>query len=168
MNEKPFIAKLAVAHEPIDFDCGDDELNGFIRLYALAGQRANISQTYVAVIEQKVVGFHTLVVGDVVYDCAPERLARGIPRYPIPVMLLARLAVDRYWHGKGLGAALLADAIRRTLHAADIAGVRAMIVHAKNDTAREFYLHFGFEPFRGDAFILYRLLKDLRKMCKSL
>ncbi len=167
MNEKPVIAKLAVEHDVTAFDCGNDELNRFIRLYGLAGQRANISQTYLAVREQKIVGFHTLVVGDIVYDDAPERLAKGLPRFPIPVLLLARLAVDRSWQGRGLGAALLVDAIRRTLHVADIAGVRAMLVPAKDETARDFYTHFGFESFSRDAFVLYCLLKDLRAMLKT-
>jgi GNAT superfamily N-acetyltransferase len=167
MDQKPVIAKLSVTYDPTDFDCGHEELNSFIRLHALAGQRANISRTYVVVCDQKILGFHTLVVGDVVYDDAPERLAKGIPRYPIPVMLLARLAVDRRWQGKGFGAALLADAIRRTLQVADIAGVRAMLIHAKDGPARDFYTHFGFEPFPGDAFVLYRLLKDLRAMLKN-
>jgi GNAT superfamily N-acetyltransferase len=81
-------------------------------------------------------------------------------------MILARLAVDRHWQGAGLGAALLLDAIRRTLQVSDIAGVRAMIIHAKDDSARDFYAHFGFEPFPGDPFVLYCLLKDLRAMLR--
>jgi GNAT superfamily N-acetyltransferase len=164
---KPEIAKLAVTHDATDFDCGQVELNEFIRLYALAGQRANISQTYVAVLDQKIIGYHTLTVGDVVYDDAPERLAKGVPRYPIPVVLLARLAVDLQSQNKGLGAALLVDATRRTLQVADIAGVRAMLVHARDETARDFYAHFGFEPFRKDAFVLYSLLKDLKMMYRT-
>lgn len=167
MNEKAVIAKLAVEHDATAFDCGHEELNRFIRMYALAGRRANISQTYVAACDQKIVGFHTLVVGDVFYDDAPERLAKGLPRYPIPVLLLARLAVDLSWKGRGLGAALLVDAIRRTLQVADIAGVRAMLVHAKDEVARDFYTHFGFEPFPGDDFVLYRLLKDLLAMLRT-
>jgi predicted N-acetyltransferase YhbS len=163
---KPEIAKLSVTHDATEFDCGQEELNGFIQIYALAGQRANISQTYVAALGQKIVGYHTLTVGDVVYDDAPERLAKGIPRYSIPVVLLARLAVDLHWQKKGLGAALLLDATRRTLQVADIAGVRAMLVRAKDEAAHDFYAHFGFESFQGDAFVLYRLLKDLRMMCR--
>lgn len=164
MDEKPNIAKLTLSHDPTSFDCGNEALNGFIRLHALTGQRANISQTYVAVIGQAIIGYHTLVVGSVNYEDAPERLAKGIPRYPIPAILLARLAVDRHWQGKGLGAALVTDAMRRTLQVADIAGVRTMLVHAKNDTARQFYTYLGFEPFPGDPFLLYRLLKDIRAM----
>jgi GNAT superfamily N-acetyltransferase len=164
MNEQLAISKLAIAHDPTDFDCDSEELNSFIRLYALAGQRANISQTYVAVNGLEIVGYHTLVVGDVVYEDAPERLAKGLPRYPIPMLLLARLAVDYRWQGKGLGAALAVDAMRRTLQVADIAGVRALLVHAKDDTARSFYMHLGFEPFPDEPLVLYRLVKDIRAM----
>lgn len=84
--------------------------------------------------------------------------------FPIPVLLLARPAVDRHWQGRGLGGALVADAMRRTLQVADIAGVRAMLVHAKDDAARGFYSRLGFEPFPGDPSVLWRLVKDLRVM----
>ncbi len=103
MSEALAVSKLAITHDPTNFDCDSEELNRFIRLYALAGQRANISQTYVAVKEVEIVGYHTLVVGDVVCGDAPERLAKGLPRYPILILLLARLAVDCRWQGKGLG-----------------------------------------------------------------
>lgn len=164
MLEKPRIAKLAQHHDAAGFDCGTVALNNFISLYAWPGQRANISQTYVAAVEETIVGYHTLVVGQVSYEDAPERLAKGLPRHPIPVLLLARLAIDRNWQGKGLGAALVADAIRRTLQVADIAGVRALLVHAKDQTAKGFYAHLGFEPFPGEPLVLYRLLKDIRAM----
>ncbi len=164
MNETLAIAKLAITHDPTDFDCDSEELNNFIRLYALAGQRANISQTYVALNGVEIVGYHTLVVGDVVYAEAPQRLAKGLPRYPIPILLLARLAVDCRWQGKWLGAALVVDAMRRTLQVADIAGVRALLVHARVDTARSFYMHLGFESFPDEPFVLYRLVKDIWAM----
>lgn len=164
MDEKPRIAKLGTAHDPAHFDCGNEALNSFIRRHALSGQRASISQTYVAVIGERIVGYHTLVVSNVTYEGAPQRLAKGIPRYPIPVLLLARLAVDRRWQGQGLGAALVADAARRTLQVADIAGVRALLVQAKDAAAKRFYTHLGFEPFPGEPLVLYRLLKDLRAM----
>lgn len=167
MDEKPRIAKLAISHDPSEFDCGHEALNNFIRLHALPGQRANISQTYVAAVGKMIVGYHTLVVGNVIYEDAPERLAKGIPQHPIPVLLLARLAVDHHWQGKGLGAALVTDAMRRTLQVAEIAGVRAMLVHAKDEEAKSFYTHLGFEPFPGEPLVLYRLLKDLRAMCEG-
>jgi len=165
MPRKLSIAKLDFAHDSTGFDCGNDALNRFIKLHALQGQRANISQTYVALTpEKKIAGYHTLVVGSVVHAEAPERLKKGIPRHPIPVVILARLAVDNSEQGRGLGAALVTDAMRRILQAADIAGVRAMLVHAKDDSARAFYEHLGFEPFAGSPLTLYRLLKDIQLM----
>jgi GNAT superfamily N-acetyltransferase len=162
--DKPQVVKLAAAHDPSGFDCGSDALNRFFKLHALNGQRAGISQTYVAVQYEQIIGYHTLAVGEVAHDEAPERLAKGLPRYAVPVVILARLAVDKSWHGKGLGAALVVDAMRRVLNAADIAGIRAMVVHAKDDTAQRFYEHLGFVAFPGRPLTLYRLLKDMRAM----
>ena len=131
------------------------------------GQRASISQTYVAATEADIAGYYTLVVGHVTRDEAPERLAKGLPRHPVPVIILARLAVDQSWQGKGLGAALVVDAMRRVLQAADIAGVRAMVVQAKDETAQQFYEHLGFVRFPEKPLTLYRLLKDIRAMRDS-
>ena len=158
------IEKLTASHDPGDFDCGSEPLNTFIRIHALAGQRSSVSQTYVAANGTTIAGYHTLVVGSVHYADAPERLAKGLPRNPIPVILLARLAVDRRCQGQKLGAALVADAMRRVLQVADIAGVRAMLVHVKDAAAERFYKHLGFEAFPGDPLIVYRLLKDIRAM----
>ena len=167
MNGKPVVAKLTAEHDRSAFDCGNEALNRFIRQHALQGQQAGISQTYVATVESSVIGFHTLVVGEVAHDDAPERLAKGLPRFPVPVMVLARLAVDASWKGKGLGAALTVDAMRRTLNASDIAGIRALVVHAKDSEASRFYEHLGFIPFPGKMLTLYRLLKDMRAMRDS-
>lgn len=164
MTGKLEIGKLALAHDPTSFECGNEALDRFIKLHALPGQRAGISQTYVAAAGADIAGYHTLVVGQVAHDDAPERLAKGLPRHPVPVIILARLAVDRKWQGKSLGAALVVDAMRRTLQAADIAGVRAMVVHAKDEGAQRFYEHLGFVPFPGKPLTLYRLLKDIRAM----
>ncbi|CAN7206759.1 GNAT family N-acetyltransferase [Rhizobium sp. LjRoot254] len=167
MQEKLQVAKLAAVHDTASFDCGNDALNRFIQMHARQGQQAGISQTYVATEGTRIAGFHTLVVGQVMHDEAPERLAKGLPRFPVPVVILARLAVDNAWKGKGLGAALVTDAMRRVLQAADIAGVRAMVVHAKDETAQKFYEHLGFLPFPGKPLTLYRLLKDIRAMRDS-
>ena len=164
MNEAPLIAKLAAAHDVSVFDCGVDALNRFIKLHALQSQRAEVSKTYVAAVGNAVVGYHTLVVGNVFHDDAPERLKKGIPPHPIPMILLARLAVDQHWQGRGLGAALVVDAMRRTLQAADIAGARALLVQAKDDSAQQFYRHLGFESFTSNPLTLYRLIKDIRAM----
>jgi GNAT superfamily N-acetyltransferase len=164
MAAKPEVAKLAPTHDPTAFACGSEALDRFIKLHALPGQRAGSSQTYVAATGTEIAGYYTLVVGHVAHDEAPERLAKGLPRHPVPVVILARLAVDRTWQGKGLGAALLVDAMRRVLRAAEIAGVRAMVVHANDETARRFYEHLGFVPFPDKPLTLYRLLKDIRAM----
>ena len=149
------IEKLRRSHAVDEFDCGQEALNRFLTRYAFQNQQASASQTYIALADETVAGYYTLVVGQVEYDSAP--------RHPVPIMLLARLAVATSWQGKGLGAGLLKDAMQRTLKAADIAGIRAFAVHAKDDEARAFYEHFGFSPLPSDPYHLFRLLKDSRK-----
>ncbi|MDC7682927.1 GNAT family N-acetyltransferase [Asticcacaulis sp. BYS171W] len=156
------IEKLSRHHAVGAFDCGEEALNRFLIRFALANQTANSAVTYVGLAGDEIVGFYSLVVGEVYYDDAPERLKKGLARHPVPVMLLARLAIGKAWQGRGLGAGLLKDAIRRTLQAADIAGVRALIVHAKDDRARAFYERYDFQPSPSDPLHLYALIKDLR------
>jgi GNAT superfamily N-acetyltransferase len=158
------IEKLARHHAVDDFDCGEEALNRFLSRYAFQNQQASASQTYISLADRQVIGFYTLVVSEVSYDDAPERLKKGLSHHPVPLMLLARLAVDRTWQGKGVGAGLLKNAIQRTLNAAEIAGIRAMAVHAKNDAARAFYEHFGFISSPTDSLHLFFLIKDLRRM----
>jgi GNAT superfamily N-acetyltransferase len=162
MNDLPRIEKLRRDHQVDLFDCGQDTLNRFLVRYAFQNQQVGASQTYVALMGDEVVGFYTLVVAQVEYDDAPQRLGKGLAKHPIPLMLLARLSVAMSWQGKGLGSGLLKDAMLRTLHAADIAGIRAMAVHAKDDDARAFYERFGFVPAPTDAYHLFVLLKDVR------
>jgi GNAT superfamily N-acetyltransferase len=161
---QPRIEKLTRQHAVETFDCGEAPLNRFLSRYALQNQQANASQTYIGVSGDDVIGFYTLVVGEVAYDGAPERLTKGLARHPVPVMLLARLAVSLDWQGKGVGGGLLRDAVLRTLQAADIAGIRAFIVHAKNDAARAFYKRYGFMESPSDPLHLYVLVKDLRTL----
>ncbi len=156
------IEKLGRNHGVEPFDCGREALNRFLSRYALANQQAEASQTYVALSDSEVVGYYTLVVGEVAYDDAAERLKKGLARHPVPIMLLARLAIANGWQGKGLGAGLLKDAMVRTLRAADIAGIRAFAVHAKYDEAKAFYEHFEFLPLPSDPYQLFRLVKDIR------
>lgn len=162
MNDRPRIEKLRRDHAVDLFDCGQEALNRFLVRYAFQNQHAEASQTYVALMGDEVVGFYTLVVAQVEHDDAPQRLGKGLARHPIPLMLLARLAIATSWQGKGLGSGLLKDAMLRTLQAADIAGIRAMAVHAKDDDARAFYQRFGFVPAPTDAHHLFVLLKDVR------
>ena len=161
------VEKLTRQHAVEEFDCGQEALNRFLSRFAFINQQADSSQTYVALVERAVIGFYTLVVSEVSYEDAPERLRKGLPRHPVPLMLLARLAVSKTWQGKGLGAALLKDAMLRTLQAADIGGVRALAAHAKDGGARAFYEHFGFLPSPTDPLHLFLLTKDLRRMMRQ-
>lgn len=158
------IEKLERGHEVESFDCGREALNRFLVRFALQNQMAGASQTYVALADEQVVGYYTLVVGQVEHADAPERLIKGLARHPVPIMLLARLAVGIAWQGRKLGSGMLKDAMLRTLQAAEIAGIRAFAVHAKDDQARAFYEHFDFFPSPTDPYHLFRLLKDIRNL----
>lgn len=161
------IERLRRDHVVDDFDCGDEALNRFLKRFALPAQQAGASQTYLALMGETTVGFHSLVVGQIAYADAPERLAKGQARHPISVMILARLAVALDCQGQGLGAGLLKDAMQRTLAAAEIAGIRAFVVHAKDAAARAFYGRFHFQSSPDDANHLHVLLKDVRRLLVS-
>ena len=161
------IEKLDRSHALDAFDCGNEPLNRFLIRYALQNQQAGASQTYVGRADGEIAGYYTLAVGQVNYDDAPQRLTKGLARHPVPIMLLARLAIAISWQGKGLGAGLLKDAMLRTLQAAEIAGIRAFAVHAKDDQATAYYEHFDFVPSPTDPYQLFRLLKDVRALLKS-
>ncbi len=163
MSDSLRIEKLRREHPVDPFDCGREELNRFLRRFALNNQQAGAAQTYLALSDDRVIGFYTLAVGEVSCADAPARLTKGLARHPVPIMLLARLAVSIDWQGKGIGSGLLKDAMRRTLLAADIAGIRAFAVHAKDAAARTFYEHFDFVPSPTDPMHLFILLKDIRK-----
>lgn len=157
------VEKLRPDHHLEGFDCGREELNRYLLRYALQNQQAGAAQTYLGFVGDAVVGYYSLAVGHVIREDAPGRLTKGLVRHPVPIMLLARLAVDRRWQGKGIGQALLKDAMLRTLHAADIAGIRALAVHAKDEAARNFYQRFGFIPSPTDPMHLFVLLKDVQR-----
>lgn len=160
------------------FDCGREALNRFLQRHALNNQRANSSKTYVSCsydgahdgaydgahdgARPVVAGYYSLCVSSMQYADAPERLSKGLARHPVPVMLLARLAVDIRYQSLGLGRALLKDAMLRTLQVSEIVGVRAMLVHAKDEAARGWYLHWQFEPSPVVPNHLVFLIKDIR------
>ncbi|MDV3001140.1 MAG: hypothetical protein N5P05_002746 [Chroococcopsis gigantea SAG 12.99] len=160
------IEKLTRDYVVEDFDCGDISLNRFLKEFALTNQQANASITYVGLADSRVIGFYTLVVGEVSYDDAPERLRKGLARHPMPLMVLARLGVTGEWKGRRIGAGLLKDAMMRTVQAAEIAGIRALAAHAKDENALSFYEHFGFTPSPTDPLHVYVLTKDIKKMLR--
>jgi len=151
---------LSEEHDCSDFDCGNTVLNNWLQRYAWQNQRANAAKTYVACRERQVIGYYNLAVGAVDHTDPSARVRKGLARHPIPVMVLARLAVDLHHRGKKIGRGLLKDAILRTLQAADIAGIRAIFVSAKDERARLFYERFGFEPSPIDPLQLMLLIKD--------
>ena len=164
MSERDWrVEKLNASHDLSRFDCGKEPLNRFLHRYALVGQKTGSAQTYVIRSdEEPPAGYYSLAVGGVEHGEAPSRIKKGLARHPVPVMLLARLAVDGAWQGKGLGKALLKDALYRTVQAADIAGIRALLVHAKDDEAKAWYESFDFEPSPTDPYHLFLLMKDIR------
>lgn len=128
MTASLHIEKLHRTHVVEQFTCGQPELDRFLIRHALQAQQANSSQTYVGVGGGEVVGFYTIVAGEVRHADAPERVVKGMPRHPVPLLVLARMAVHTKAQGHGIGAGLLLDALGRTLQVADMIGVRALAV----------------------------------------
>lgn len=160
------VRKIEAGDSVTSFDCGQSALNQFLQRFALVNQKANSAQTYVCCEHgtNTVAGFYSLVVGSVEPAGTTVRVTKGLARHPVPVMILARLAIDQKHQNAGLGRALLKDALLRTAQAADIAGIRAMLIHAKDDAARNWYLQWGFEPSPTDPYHLFLLIKDLIKL----
>jgi len=146
------------------FDCGKPALNEWLIRHARQAQATGSARSYVVLDGQRIAGYFSLAVGQIDSLDAPERARKGMGHYPIPVVILARLAVAMADQGRGLGMGMLQDAIRRTLVVADQAGVRALLTHPIDEAAARFYLRFGFEvsPAREQQLIL--LLKDARRL----
>jgi GNAT superfamily N-acetyltransferase len=137
--------KLRAEHDVSAFDCGEPVLNEWLRRRALQNQQSGASSTYVILDGVRVAGYYSLAAGSVARDTAPGRVRRHMPE-PVPVVVLGRLAINRAFQGKGLGQALLRDAVLRILSAADIIGIRAILVHALSERAKQFYEQHGFAP----------------------
>ena len=156
---------LSAEHDTASFDCGVASLNTWLVRHAIQAGAVGSARTFVITDADqagRVVGYHALTVASVEHEQATARARKGMPRHPIPAVLLARLAVDRSVAGRGLGAWLLRDAMLRTLTGSDALGIRVLLVHAIDDKARAFYEHFGFEPSPTDPLNLQLLIKDLR------
>jgi GNAT superfamily N-acetyltransferase len=145
------------------FDCGKHSLNDWLLRHALQAQGSGSARTFVVSDGATVLGYYSLVVGQVEPIEAPERVRKGMGQYPIPVMVLARLAVSQTAQGQGIGVGLLQDAIRRTLNVAEQVGIRALLTHPLDDDAARFYQRFGFEPSPLGQDQLLLLLKDAKR-----
>jgi GNAT superfamily N-acetyltransferase len=157
---------LASGHKLENFDCGKPSLNEWLLHHARQAQASGSAKTFVAVDDDRVAGYFSLTVGQVDILDAPERVRKGMGQYPLPVVILARLAVCKQDHGRGIGFGLLQDAIRRTFLIAEQAGIRAMLTHPVDEEATRFYTRFGFSasPLRERQLLL--LLKDARRWVK--
>ena len=150
------------------FDCGRASLNVWLTRHARQAA-AGSARTYVVIDSEqgRVVGYHALTAAELTREAATARVIKGMPRYPIPVVLLARLAVDTTVARRGIGAWLLRDAMTRTLAAANTIGVRALLVHAIDDQARAFYLRLGLQPSPTDPLHLMILIEDIAASQRS-
>ncbi len=162
------VEKLTESHDLSQFDCGNSSLSDWLRRYAFLNQRNDSAQTYVVHRTNSVVGYYSLAAGSVNQKEASSRIAKGLARHPIGVILLARLAVDKQEQRSGLGKALLKDALIRIEGAAETIGARAVLVHAIDDKARKFYERFDFEPSPIDSLQLMLLMKDLRSQLRKI
>ncbi|HEY7031551.1 MAG TPA: GNAT family N-acetyltransferase [Thermomicrobiales bacterium] len=136
-------APLSASHDVEPFACGEPSLDAWLKRHARKNEASGASRTYVVCIGTVIVGYYCLAAGAIDRDQAPKPMQRNMPD-PIPVMVLGRLAVDRNHQDKGIGSALLRDAVLRVLQVADIAGVKAILVHAISEEARAYYLARGF------------------------
>ena len=157
---------LAPRHKLEEFDCGKPVLNDWLVRHARQAQGAGSTKTFVAADEDQVLGYFSLTVGQIDTFDVPERMRKGMGHYPLPVVLLARLAVSTSAQGRGLGWGLLQDAIARTVLISEQAGVRAMLTHPLDQEAAAFYTRFGFVPSPLRTQQLLLLLKDARQLLK--
>ncbi len=157
-------------HDVSTFDCGEDALNRWLRHSAGQSQRRDAARTFVVVAgEQRVIGYYTTVAGEIHHERARSDVRRGMSKhYPIPVALIARLAVDGNVQGRGFGALLLSDALTRVLAAGEQVAIRAVVVHATSDRAAAFYQRFGFKPLADEPRTLMITLDELRRSRKKL
>lgn len=152
---------LSDGHQIDSFDSGEPLLDDWLRGRARPNQASGASRTYVVCEGMRVVAYYAVASGAIAQLAVPGRFRRNMPD-PIPIVVLARLAVDRNYQGRGLGRALFRDAARRVAHAADIIGIRGIVVHAISEEARSFYIALGFDPCPTEVMTLVVTLQDVR------
>jgi GNAT superfamily N-acetyltransferase len=151
------------SHLTDGFDCTDDALNLYLKKFALANHTSGAAATFVLAQDDLVIGYYSLAATSISYEEAPSRAKAGLPRHPIPAILLARLAVDHSQQGRKLGSMLIKHAMQRTLKVAEEVGVRMMLIDAKNERVANLYERIGFSRFENDPLKLYMLRTDLQK-----
>jgi predicted N-acetyltransferase YhbS len=161
------LERLDAHHDLAAFDSGNGELDGWLLRHALAAQKMDSARSFVLTRSQLVVGYFSLTMGSVLRQDAPAKLVRGLPAYPVGMVLLARLAVDQGEQGKGLGAALLAEALRKAVTAGDAAAARLVVVDAIDEDAVRFYERHGFIAVPEHPLRLYRRTRDVAQSLKD-
>lgn len=157
---------LDAGHRPETFDCGKPVLTDWLLRHARQAQGSGSARTFVVCDGDRVAAYYSLTVGQIDTLEAPEPVRRGMGQYPIPLIILARLAVDLDYQRRGLGFSLLQDAVRRAVAVAEHAGIRALLTHPLDAEAEAFYRRFGFEPIPENERALILLLKDARRFSK--
>ncbi len=160
------IEPIASGHDIGSFDCGSEEQTTWLRRNALQAHQSDSAKVYVLCLRDTstVVGYYALAAGSIAHDSASSRVTKGLGRYPVPVVILTRLGVDLSEQGRGLGQALVRDALLQTAAVAERVAVRALLIHAETERAAKFYgrISPAFEESPTDALHLILLLKDLR------
>jgi len=153
-------------HDRSGFDCGVESLNDWLQTKLSQYEKRDLARTYVIVTEHQnsIRGYYALSNHSVVFDAVTEDQSKGLPRMDVPVVLIGRLAIDQSVQGQGLGEVLLIDALRRCQHVADEVGIRAVEVDAINESARQFYLKYGFVPLQDDPRHLFLPMSVIRKL----
>lgn len=155
--------RLEASHDLSTFSCGQTDLDEWLAKFAETNQRAGMARVFISQADDEIAGYYALSTGGVEPAHAPSRVLRGVARHPVPVVVLTRLAVDERFQRCGLGAALIRDALLRVQAVSEEVGVRALLIHAKDQAAKDFYLAFGeFEEAPTDPMHLFLLAKDLR------
>jgi GNAT superfamily N-acetyltransferase len=159
------IEPFSKAHDRTAFTCGKPSLDDFIRTRVSQYEKRRLGKTFVAVPQgdKRVIGYYTLAAGAVTFERLPTQASRKLPKHPIPVILLARLAVDQSSRGKRLGEGLLLDALQRSLDLSDRLGAYAVEVDALDDSAAAFYVKYGFAPLLDNPKHLYLPLAAVEK-----
>lgn len=161
------VVPLDGTHELGQFDCGNADLDDWLKRYALTNHRLGATKTYVTSEDSEIRGYYSLAASSIAFEKVPLRIKKGLARYPVPAILLARLAVDRRAQGMGVGRSLLLDALARALAVSQEIGARAVLVHAKDDEARAFYEHYDFERSPTDPLHLMLLMQDIERNLPS-
>ena len=146
-----------------NFSCGDHELDKYLQMFARQNHKKGIDKSFVAISNECVIGFYTISMSNIEFVDLLDAHKKGLPKYPIPVAKIGRLAVDMQFQGKKIGTALLIDALGKIKEASTVVAAYAVIVDAKNEKAKKFYESFGFVSYKNEL-SLYLPMKTVIKL----